>query len=293
VNQPGPQDGRGKELAEFEAQVASTDGRNRDLVASLRETAKWIVSGVAVTAGGVIAGSSLTSLGSLDLGPRLALAAGSALVGFVALGRALWMAIEVLLPRTYDMAALVGDGTLGRDRVEVLDLAARDAPDGSPKIDDVVRDYRRRASAYAAAQAQGKVDPGEQAILVATAAHIRSFLSNAGFHHQRIMFLRLRRNLFVLGAVVASAFGVFAWAANPGKDGPADVTPIARELEVLAEDRPAIERAIGQPGCVGERLRVVIHRRWQSGIQEAISVPYGECRAARFILDQGRLQPAG
>ena len=66
---------------------------------SLRDTAKWLVGGVVTTAAGVFAGSSLTSLGSLDLNAdrdRLVAAGIGLLVGFSGLAIILALAIRVL-----------------------------------------------------------------------------------------------------------------------------------------------------------------------------------------------------
>ncbi len=66
---------------------------------SLRDTAKWLVGGVAATAAGVFAGSSLTALGSLDWTtnfPRLAMAAAGISSDSTGLGIIFVSAIQVL-----------------------------------------------------------------------------------------------------------------------------------------------------------------------------------------------------
>jgi len=94
---------------------------DRAAIAILRDTAKWIVGGVAVAAGGVIAGSALTSLGSLGLEPRLLVAFCAAVLGFAALASLLWIAIDVLAPRTYEIHALLRGETIAtRDLAPIL-----------------------------------------------------------------------------------------------------------------------------------------------------------------------------
>ncbi len=86
---------------------------------SLRDTAKWMVGGVAATAVGVFAGSSLTSLGTLDPTTdrgRLLLAIAALVVGFIGLAAIFEKAIRVLTVETMTFRQVAAPAVAGSER---------------------------------------------------------------------------------------------------------------------------------------------------------------------------------
>src|SRR5215831_2752381 len=65
---------------------------------ALRETAKWIIGGLAVATGGVVAGTSLISLGEPEVGWRLLFAILAFAIGLLGLGLLFGVALKVIVP---------------------------------------------------------------------------------------------------------------------------------------------------------------------------------------------------
>jgi hypothetical protein len=182
---------------------------------SLRDTAKWLVGGVVTTAAGVFAGSSLTSLGSLDLTNdrnRLIAAGVGILVGFTGLATILVLAIRVLergsitfreLCTRSDEFSKISTDLLTRYQSDMSRHGAADFKSYQAQIDD----------AYVA-----KNPSDEQKKILLQAPGLTAIISaDAGFQLVRRRFDCLIRGL-ILGSLLSIAgFGVFAWAANPPK----------------------------------------------------------------------------
>jgi hypothetical protein len=262
------------EAAQAEAQAA---------VSMLRETAKWIIGGVAVATGGIIAGSSLSSIGSLGLEQRLLVAFCAATGGFTALALLLWSAIDVVAPRPYDIDSILRGETVPLPIFERVQATMRDS----------IRDLAREHHALADSVSCGDV-PIDKAVhdeLTVQRILLRQAGSAIRFEHSRALFQTLTRRLFGLAPVIALCFGIFAWAANPPKDNPVDVPPMVKEIAVNPNDAPAIRKAMAAPNCVDSILSVVVLREWRSGSQEVLTVPSGACSPVRLRLDHGRLSP--
>lgn len=264
-------------------------------VSALRDAAKWFIGGVAVAVGAVVAGSSLTSLGSLGfdwLGDerRLVVAFCGALVGLCGLMLLLASAITILEPRTYDWRAILvrGESVPARDLKKVLAKVEPTLPTGAPKLRDA-------ATAHAALTNAIRAGAAPEEILRAKRALIGNFLAKAmsaiRFEYSRLMFERLKRRLFALMPIIALAFAVFAWAANPPKDNAADVTPMIKEIVVDPNDVADLRRSMTAL-CVGTKLTVIVVKELRSGSQEVVTVPSGTCFPVRLRLDHGRLASA-
>jgi hypothetical protein len=102
-------------FADIEERVHAIEQQADAAGISLRETAKWIISGIAVAAAGVIAGTSLSSLGALDIGGRLYAAISAAIVGFIGLAYLFASALKVITPPSLTLRDVV-DGREISDR---------------------------------------------------------------------------------------------------------------------------------------------------------------------------------
>src|SRR5262249_29957429 len=135
-------------VGEAEKLSSGTVDANTSAEALLRDAARWIATGIAVAAGGVVAGTSLSSLGSLDLGLRLGLAFVAAAVGLGALGSLLWSTIKILIPRP---------------RIDLRDIAMREAFSDTEarKILSKFKDQIKEVELILAKALGGSVKPSE------------------------------------------------------------------------------------------------------------------------------------
>jgi hypothetical protein len=190
-------DSESTEATAYHAQVTGA-------INSLRDTAKWISGGVAVAAGGVLAGSALNGLGSVQPIWRLALAIAGAFIGLVALGLVLWRAIDVLAPRRLSLTSLsdprVVPGTTARE-IET-DLAMMFPSD--------VGGQHGRISSFAALRAamqqitvrlhgpSGADKDAARAEAQKINASLEFLLPAATFEELRLRFLAVRRAVFLV-----------------------------------------------------------------------------------------------
>ncbi|HEV2865986.1 MAG TPA: hypothetical protein VGX37_05685 [Allosphingosinicella sp.] len=190
---------------------------------SLRDTAKWLVGGVVVTAAGVFTGSSLTNFGSLEPATepiRFTLAIVGAALGFAALAWILTAALAVLTLEsvTFRMLAESETSTAAADE-ERRKLAAT-----------IARKYKHSfpmpanslSELVAAIDGLPQDDPRRAAAVTFNAL----VMPDAGFLHVRTRFRRLTNVLIPATFIVALGFGLFAWAANPPDDAPAERPPL-------------------------------------------------------------------
>src|SRR6516164_1470760 len=182
------------------AQIIETDRTVADAaVSGLRDTAKWIIGGVALASGGVIAGSSLTSLGSLGLEWRLLGAFFGAGTGFLALTILLSLAIDLLAPRTYSVNTIVlwREAISTRDKKPIFQNVQRMMPIGTPPIEDIARDYLNLRTNRA------RLSDHDQVKLENLSNLLRIAVPGIRYEHCVMMFLRLKRSLIILTPIIA------------------------------------------------------------------------------------------
>jgi MFS family permease len=171
----------------------------RESGAYLRDIAKWIVGGVVATAAGVLTGTSLSKLGSLDPlrhGWRLGLACLGLLIAFLALGHLMRKSLAVFLIES----ASVDDVAQARpgDRLNAL-------------REEIEAQFKFQAAGYDWPSITG--DPATPGLLPAI-EQIMPFLYVRQKFKQLIAALPWSVTGLALGLVV------FAWAANPPPDPP-------------------------------------------------------------------------
>ena len=179
--------------------------------ASLRDTAKWLVAGVTATAAGVFAGSSLTSLGSLDFAnhaARLWMAIGGAVLGFAGLGLVLALAIKALTVESIDFETFcrAKRGGLARARRELDRRHAGALPGKTASLCallDKVLEVER------------KDDADSRRFMMEFQRRLPTLMAEAGFLNVRQKFAALVIALWIGAPLALIGFGTFAWAANP------------------------------------------------------------------------------
>jgi hypothetical protein len=181
---------------------------------SLRDTAKWLVGGVAATAAGVFAGSSLTAVGTLDPAvdtARLGLTAVGLLVGFMALSVIFYFAIRVLTRESMTFREMVtsSDAEIREIRATLLRRYSERLPEEKnlTKLSDLTEQLYRQES---------KTE-SELAVLQRSEALISVLTADGGFFFVRNRFKHLLIALVCATPFAIVGFGLFAWAANPPK----------------------------------------------------------------------------
>ena len=188
--------------------TATDDGGLAAGAASMRESAKWLVGGVAATAAGVFAGSSLTNLGSLDPFDqpwRLGAALVGAVIGFLALGCIVRRAIAVLTVGSVTFRMLA-DAQSGLGDAALKPLAV-----------EVATKYPIPLSALSLGHLMVKTAalPDGDSRLAEVRTYTDNVLRDAAFLSVRKRFDRLASTLSPATAFAILGFGLFAWAANP------------------------------------------------------------------------------
>lgn len=185
-----------------------------------RDIAKWIIGGVMATVIAILAGSSLTKLGSLDFTNdplRLSLALGGAFVGLVGIGWFLHLALQVLLVEAGSVDNLAdGNGAeWAAITARVNSLFAYDLKDSEGK--------NRNVEALLAARHASTLAEDDLATL-------RRINSALGFLFIQQRYKRMIDNLPLVGMAAIIGLGLYAWAANPGEKRPPERPGLSLKL---------------------------------------------------------------
>ncbi|WP_315737319.1 MULTISPECIES: hypothetical protein [unclassified Bradyrhizobium] len=273
----------------FEAIAELADAQEKQVDAagvSLRETAKWIVSGIAVAAAGVVVGTSLSSLGAFGFGVRLVIAVSAIAVGFIGLGVLFGFAIKVIAPPSLTLQDFADSRGIPSSWKERIELRARPFLKGLSvnsleELCEYLRAPRNRDGSALSPNDWRALKESRRLISLTANSELR-----------RLLFDRLVRMTYVMTPLIAVAVVVFAWAANPPKDVlRAMPVPVELDANVHPEDLPQLIKALGASACVEGKLHVIVLDEWRSGIQEVVTVPKPSCPPVRLLLNQGRISP--
>lgn len=254
---------------------------------SLSETAKWIVSGIAVTTAGVLVGTSLSSLGSMELGPRLIVALLSVAAGFCGLGFLFAFAIKVIAPPSLTLQDFADGRGLTLSWAKKIELRAVPLLKGL-SITNLGEfcDYLRDPNGVTGA----KLSEDDWLSLKET-RRLVSLTANSEL--RRLLFEQLVRATYAMTPVIAIAVVLFAWAANPAKNEMRKMpAPIDQFVEVNPDDVGLLREVLKSPTCLESRLHVIIIGEWKSGMRDVVTVPRASCPPVRLRLDQGRFSRA-
>jgi hypothetical protein len=187
----------------------------------IRDTARWLILAFAAI-GAVLAGSApLSNLGKLDLDDwRLWLAAGSAVLAFVAIAAAIWFAADVFSPVTRDLPTLVQDAD-----VKALFNANPEVLGDYTSLDEFKAAYEDAKRRRTEAGQKLRTNPNDQAAaadreaarktLTTMAPAVRRIVDEGLLLAVRKKFKEARPYLYGGAFVAALAIVAFAWAANP------------------------------------------------------------------------------
>ncbi len=188
---------------------------------SMRDSAKWLVGGVAATAAGIFAGSSLTAFGALKPAAdtlRFGEAVGGLLLGFLGLACIFGAAVRVLTRESMTLREIaLFDGSAGSEIGSLRDKLVERYRDRLPTGARTFKDYVDRVDA-----ARQNPESPDAASLLARAREDNAVIAaDAGFLFVRARFEHLVRTLRWATVLAIIGFGLFAWAANPPKPEPA------------------------------------------------------------------------
>jgi hypothetical protein len=266
-------------LEELEESVNAIEKQVEAAGTSLRETAKWIIGGIAVAAAGVIAGTSLSSLGTLGIGWRLMIALSAAALGFIALGYLFASALDVIVPPAPTLQDFAEGKGISYSHKRLIDRKIR--PFLEPFGVKSLKDFCEYLNAPETAKTRS------------LSASVRLIKSTANAELRRLFFHNLKIKTFVVTPIIALAFTAFSWAANPPKSELRVVPPLDASIDVNQADIALLSRVLGSPACVEAKLHVILLGEWQSGVQEVVTVPKPSCPPVRLRLNYGRFSKTG
>lgn len=255
-------------------------------VATLRETVKWTVGGLAAVAAAVIAGSPLTGLGSLGWGWRIGFAVAGASAGFAALGYVVWTSIDVLAARRLTFQGLVDEKALPPARQHRLERNLADMFPGRMVSFKAIGEERARLRGEIAVAKRPRLNQLEKD-LETLRLHSIELFDTFDFDEIRDRFLTLRRRSFAAAVLMIASFGVFAWAANPGKDSePWLAEPYVHFLTPRADELARLHGKLSD-ACLRVPLHVLVLREHASGLQDGVMLA-PDCPPTRVVLrDKG------
>jgi hypothetical protein len=116
---------------------------------------------------------------------------------------------------------------------------------------------------------------------------ISQLLYRFSFEEKYDRFLMLRCRIFGTAVVMVLGFGIFAWAANPGKDGGATLAdPYLFTLMPRADDLPRLRSKLTD-ACLQSALQILVLREHASGNLEGVTLG-PTCPPTRVVVrDKG------
>jgi hypothetical protein len=242
----GPAAGDGADLARFGA--AATESR---------DAAKWLLAGFGAIAAVLVAGTQLSSIGSLDDPARILVAVLALAIGLTAVALAAAVTALLLLPGFTTLSDIATQEARGRRPWDIGYVG--DVLDENPEIaegyatqvsgengllrkyrtglDKRAEAYREYLTAYASGDATRKAAKQRKfneadAIAMELGRVAKTVTTVASYR-------RLNRNgrgwtaaVTVLALVTGIAVAAFAWAANPPKDDASDAAGGAKTLSM-------------------------------------------------------------
>jgi hypothetical protein len=199
----------------------------------IRETSKWLIATFAAVGGALIAGSQLSSIGSLAPANwmRFAIAAAGVLIAILGVAWAIAAAVRVSVAGSVNLAGLAalpqGDAVRTRlEEDEALMAGYRSLGALATDYAEAVARRKQTYDAYIADRSQPVSDPSKLEDAKTAAANatflsqtVQNVLSVGSFEAVATEFKKSRRDLFVGAAAAAAGILAFAAAANPADKG--------------------------------------------------------------------------
>lgn len=203
-----------------------------DINAVLASTSKWLVAALGAIGAILVAGSQLSSLGSLPLGARFVTAVIGATIALVCVLVSIWLVMGLLAPERYYMSDLAKEW---EEYEELKKKSSRRAARRFPvsawfedhtdylggqatpaKVHDSWRSKEAELEKATSTRERERLE-AESALHLAS---VDGVVAMANYQRNRVTFKRMRIPLGFLMSLAAIGIGIFAWAANPAEKGP-------------------------------------------------------------------------
>jgi len=256
---------------------------------SLRETAKWVVTGTGGIVALIVGGSSFTGLGSFAPDDsRLWLAVVCLALGSLLSWLPFRMALDVIATNVTSLREMVEAPAMSETRSRVDKLLANISPEEYATVEKL-------SAAFDASAAQRLRRDADEATVREQTELLRGLAPYVNYALALGLTVELRRRFDWMITVISRTapfiiifFLAFAWAANPGKE---DESPLAHPRPASIAFRPENTPELAQSGlpqsCYTPALAVLLLAEKPQGSFSAVTVPHDTCPALRPDLDAG------
>lgn len=264
----------------------------------IRETAKWLTVSLAALGTVMVAGSQLSSIGSLEPWSDRMLAAvlGGALAA-VGAGGILWATTWTATTPAVSLQGLTTDVPKGAETVVTDRTLLHGEPDVTAFHQAVVAALEARGRALTAHYAQ----PGDADLKLAadaaqnqalalgqTAGELLAVTSYSALAHR---WKRARWVIIGAGVVAGLGLGLFAWAANPPEDAEASAAaanvltaPKTQVARLTGDGVAALAETLGEDCPAEEPLTVIVLGSTAAGPD--VLVDQEGCARTRLVLTE-------
>jgi hypothetical protein len=187
----------------------------------VREAAKWLLGTFGAIATVLVAGSQLSSIGSLKGGGRLVVAILAAAIALIGLGIAAWLILDIMLPSRASLRDVVLNEPTNKLAERYPELLH-----GLPTVEKLREEYtaalKKRLDVVkknyhfpqGASDDEVKAAANWVIFLGQTVGEVEGVTAYLALE-SKLRNPRRRLFLFLLAAVIAGGIIIFAWAANP------------------------------------------------------------------------------
>jgi hypothetical protein len=255
--------------------------------ANLRETAKWMVSGIVGVAGLFVGASSVSQLGSMEIGCRFWLAVISLVIALGLCWIPFSRAISVLRSEVLSLGIFKtsGEGEFATAGKNIELLIKRDIPN-ELTLNQFIEQYESlRKTAFKnpneddAQRDVAALDDNYQRIRQACISELVG-----------VRFDKLKDSIAFPGSVILLTFLIFSWAANPAKDAPKLLDK--PYTEPLTATRLAKLKSLGAPpACLAPGTQLIAMATPEAGHEEALLIGRG-CSPFKVMLSAGEIATA-
>jgi len=253
-----------------------------DARASLRDNAKWVLSGTGALVVIVVGGTTISQVGALVPGScRFWLAVGSGLFGLLLCAVPFNLAVEVLASELVSMRQFV-DAKWGARKIAFEKVSTLTDPYLAE------RSVRKFVDAYEALLKQADdPDPTKSKaandqidVLKPTYDEIAQACMT---QLVSVQFKRLINSLRMPGVLILLSFLVFAWAANPPKETNTTLPAAIVTLGVDADGAASLKAAGLDPVCYAPAARVLELSQTPAGMISGVLLPPRDGMAAKCL----------
>ncbi len=271
----------------------------------IRDVAKWLIGAFAAVAAIMVAGSQLSSIGTLEVGWRLLVAVIGGVAALSGAAWAIWLLTDVLLPEETTVANVLAEATDCKSPLARTIAANPHLLLGYPDVAALDTAYKNARAEQARAQDLVNASPNDQAALQQVDqaagkaerlfARLRQLTTRAAFYRQQQEFKDSRTQLYLAALLAAIGLGTFAWAANPPEDkkedtaapAPAVAAPATVQIILNAEGKQTLTPLLGDAcasQATGTGVKALAIAATATTV-DLVIIPGGLCeRPARFTL---------